>query len=1109
MTDRLYPLSIGKLLRWIFTELKRGTVFGIPKELFYHPSPSDPFRMQKYGRLLENPLGAAAGPHTQLAQNIVCAWLCGARYLELKTVQVLDSITVTKPCIDMEDEGYNCEWSQELSLDQSFREYLKAWIIIHILKDHLSLGDKSEPGFIFNMSVGYNFDGIMQPSVQHFLDRMIHCQNELDEELDQVKKIVPHCADLNISSRITDNITLSTMHGCPPDEIEKIAKYLIQTRKLNTAVKLNPTLLGPRQLRRILNEILGFDVDVPDAAFEHDLDFSQAVSLIRGLQQAANESGTAFGVKLTNTLESVNIRKTLPQEEQIHYMSGRALHPVSIASARMLQTEFNGALDISFSAGADAFNTAHILACNIKPITVCTDILKPGGYMRFPQYIDQLRTEFDLKKARTIQQFILGESGLENAQEAGLKNLIQYEQAVLEAPQYLKSAFLYDGIKTDRSLGEYDCISAPCISACAAGQNIPQYMYYTAQGNYAKALEVIRDTNPLPGITGMVCDHLCMSLCTRMNFDAPLLIREIKRFAVENAECPTPVPESPKHPPRVAVIGAGPMGISAASRLARAGYRVTIFEQGDRAGGMVADAIPRFRLKPDTISNDLDLLTEQGVEIRFSHPVLESEFHRLRQEYDYVIISIGAQDSRKLDIPGANLTGVWDQLDFLRSAAQDETLPIGKQVAVIGGGNSAMDAARTALRLAGTDGTVKIIYRRTKKEMPADRHEVTASLAEGIQIMELVLPVEITEGPDGLIMTCRRMKQGPPDDSGRPAPVEVSGSEFQMSVDTIITALGQSVRIGALAGRNPVWDTDGKCIDFPNVFTGGDALRGASSVINAVGDGQRTAEMIIRLDGKNQDESHSLSRTHTPGHELLLKQAKRDFGPGAPRLKTENRYSFLPVTDTLSEAAARAEADRCLLCHEYCSICVSVCPNRANITYETNPSVFPVYQIVLKNEPIITRQADFVIDQTFQILNLGDFCNECGNCTTFCPTSGRPFADKPTLYLSFEGWKNAQQAYRMDGSIMQYKNGKNVESLLKSGKGYEYQSEKIHLVLDSEDYSIKDYRLPDRNANSDEMIDIDTRSAVKMIFLRDIIIHRLPELAAAGSQSGYPGKAYG
>jgi putative selenate reductase len=383
MSDRFTPASIKTLFSYINEFEETGIMFGIAKELFFIPRADDCFKVERYGQILETPLGVAAGPHTQLSQNIMSAWLTGARYMELKTVQVLDELDVTKPCIDMSDEGYNCEWSQELKLDGSFDEYLNAWVMLHIIRD--MFGMKGENGFIFNMSVGYNMEGILSPSVQKFLDNMEDCSDRLDDKIAQFAKFYPAVKNLNISPKITNNLTVSTMHGCPPEEVEKIGQYFIEERKYDTTIKLNPTLLGPEMLRDILNNRLGFDVNVPDLAFEHDLKYEQGIALIKSLQKSSEKTGSAFNLKLTNTLETSNIDQKLPKNEQMVYMSGRALHPISINVAAKLQREFDGKLDISFSAGADCFNISEIVRCGLSPVTVCSDILQAESIHRRPR----------------------------------------------------------------------------------------------------------------------------------------------------------------------------------------------------------------------------------------------------------------------------------------------------------------------------------------------------------------------------------------------------------------------------------------------------------------------------------------------------------------------------------------------------------------------------------------------------------------------------------------------------------------------------------------------------------------------------------------------------
>ena len=223
MSELFRSIATGQLVAWIFKELdSRDSIFGIPRRHFYEPTAAAPYRTRVFGQPIETPVGPAAGPHTQMAQNIVAAWLCGARYIELKTIQTLDVLDVSKPCIDMEDEGYNVEWSQELRVFESFDEYLRAWVLIHALHDKLGFPGET-PGVVFNMSVGYDFAGIQQPNVQWFLDQMHDCSTYKQSVVDEVAKFHPAVRDLDIPDRISDNVTLSTMHGCPPAEIESIS----------------------------------------------------------------------------------------------------------------------------------------------------------------------------------------------------------------------------------------------------------------------------------------------------------------------------------------------------------------------------------------------------------------------------------------------------------------------------------------------------------------------------------------------------------------------------------------------------------------------------------------------------------------------------------------------------------------------------------------------------------------------------------------------------------------------------------------------------------------------------------------------------------------------
>jgi len=432
MTDSFSILPLNELLKIILKQYDTNNkIFGISEELFFKPQQNEALRIKRFGKILETPFGVAAGPQTQLAHNIVVSWLMGARFIELKTIQTLDELEVSKPCIDMQDEGYNCEWSQELKIQQSFNQYLDAWIIIHILQDKFNWGNNGEAGVVFNMSVGYDYAGILKDNVQWFFSKMGDASKELKEKIESVKSLYPNVDNLNICSQLSNNITLSTMHGCPSDEIEMIGEYLITEKKLHTAIKLNPTLLGKEKLHEILHDS-GFETDVPDIAFEHDLKYHEALKIIRNLQEKADDNNLQFSIKLTNTLESNNNKEVFPKGEKMMYMSGKPLHPISINLAYKLQKEFDGELDISFSGGADAFNVADIVNCGLTPVTVCTDLLKPGGYGRLAQYIEKLRETGNKTKGHLLD------------------NLNAYAVEVQISTSYKKVGFTDPSIKTDR-----------------------------------------------------------------------------------------------------------------------------------------------------------------------------------------------------------------------------------------------------------------------------------------------------------------------------------------------------------------------------------------------------------------------------------------------------------------------------------------------------------------------------------------------------------------------------------------------------------------------------------------------------------------------------------
>jgi putative selenate reductase len=1066
MTDKFSIIEIDSLYQLIDKSYsERKEIFGIPEELFFKPSKNDKFHTLRYGKALETPIGVAAGPHTQMAQNIISAWLCGARYIELKTVQTLDEINVSKPCIDIQDEGYNCEWSQELKIYEAFDEYLKAWIIIHLLKHKFGYDSNDGLGMIFNMSVGYNMEGILKDNVQSFFNKMADCSKEKAEAIEKLKQLYPDISKIEIPYKISDNITLSTMHGCPPEEIEKIGLYLINEKKLHTTIKLNPTLIGAEKLRNILSN-LNFKTEVPDIAFEHDLKYPDALKLIHSLQQAADKNGVVFNLKLTNTLESVNNKTIFTPDEKMMYMSGRALHPISINLAKKLQQDFNNSLDISFCAGADCFNISDILNCGLTPVTVCSDILKPGGYARLTQYLGELN------------------GWKPNANNA--EYLDKYAEKVISDKAYKQDPYHIPDIKTARELSYFDCINAPCVDTCPTNQDIPDYLYHASKGEFDKAFEVIMKKNPFPSVLGMVCDHLCQTKCTRINYDNNILIREVKRFVAENGIKENFLKPAKENGKKISIIGAGPSGLACAYFLRLAGFKVEVFETKNIAGGMVADAIPLFRLKNQSIQKDIERIKQLGVKINYGSKIDASAFEKIQKGSDYIYLAAGAQKFKTLGIDGESAKGVMDAFEFLSSIKRGEKIELGKNIIIVGGGNTAMDVARTANRLVEKNGKVVVLYRRTKHEMPADAEEVKALIEEGIEIIELASPekIQVENGKISKLL-CSRMKLGEPDASGRAKPIKIPNSEFEILADTIIPALGQDIVIDfikpELLQANPkTFETQLK-----NVFIGGDAMRGAATIIKAVGDGRKVASQIINSAEISFDFEPEKANRGLAYKDYIIKKSKRIKGENVSEINLDDRKNFNLVISSLTKEQAVKEASRCLLCDDVCSVCVTVCPNRANYTYFTKAVSLNISKAI-KNGNNISFEKSSVknIAQKYQILNIGDFCNECGNCTTFCPTNGAPYRNKPKFYLTAKSFKEIENGFMLsklkDETVLINKIKNEISTLTLKDDQFIFESKDVKGTFDK-----KTFELTKAEFLKSELKEFEFSQAANMLILFD------------------------
>lgn len=540
---------------------------------------------------------------------------------------------------------------------------------------------------------------------------------------------------------------------------------------------------------------------------------------------------------------------------------------------------------------------------------------------------------------------------------------------------------------------------APCKIGCPLRMDVPRYNRLASQARWDEALAVVREKTPFPAVLGYICPSPCESKCQRTETDNPVAIRAIKRLICERAKV---LPESPNAKPtgkKVTVVGSGPAGLTAAYYLAKLGHKVTVFEELPEPGGMMRVGIPAYRLSKEVLDQEIKMIQSTGVDIKTNSKV-ESIDELIAEGYDAVFVAIGCHKSIKIGVEGENSRGIIDCISLLRDVNLGKKVRLGGKVSIIGGGDSAIDAARVSLRLGAKD--VTILYRRSREEMPAQPSEVEEAIREGVNIQFLAAPTRVRSIDSKIQMDCIRMKLGELDASGRRRPEPVPHGKFRIDADVVIAAIGQlpdiSSKLGlAASDGNLIKATDTLATSKERVFAGGDAVRGASTVVNAIADGREAARSIDKYLGGTGDIEERLVPLEAdvmpppevkPGKllpsfegvsypEIPLSFSDRVEMPLLP--VSERLDGFTEVELGLSEIAGMEEARRCLWCDmqpyvvdiNRCSVCTS-CQLRCSFAYT---GAFNLEEAGITIAELSPGKKEIVFNES---------CVGCGVCARYC-----------------------------------------------------------------------------------------------------------------------------
>lgn len=472
-------------------------IFDLPARKWWLPAAdgSNPdLSVRFHDRVAGNASGPASGPQSQMAQNLVLSWLAGGRIMELKTVQVNDELKISRPCIEAANVGYNIEWSQELRVPDSLEQYVAGAMLIHMLRNAPGVfgnpfGDVSMAGTvgepIYDMSIGYDLAGIQTPKVINFIRGMIDARESIDHLRGQIPRWLAPLRDLGYPTKLSRSITLSTFHGCPAGEIERICEFLLTELDVHVIIKMNPPMLGRDRLEHLLYDVMGYtDVRVNEKAYTSGLQFDESLEICGRLSRLASSRNLQLGAKFSNTLEVENRSSFFQPSEKIMYLSGAPLHVITLTLANEFRQAVGAKFPISFSAGVDRKNFANVVACGIVPVTTCTDLLKTGGYGRLPPYLHDLQKQMEMTGAQTIDDFILdcrGQRALANGDpvQAGFQNTPIIVAETQADPRYHAAQNRAIPKKIDSHLVTFDCITCDkCIPVCPNDAN---FSYHTGE----------------------------------------------------------------------------------------------------------------------------------------------------------------------------------------------------------------------------------------------------------------------------------------------------------------------------------------------------------------------------------------------------------------------------------------------------------------------------------------------------------------------------------------------------------------------------------------------------------------------------------------------------